>query len=227
MEYTPEQRYERLRETVQQTILRNFPNPERKGCPGNRAVREVAGRRALIEDDVWQHITHCSPCYASFLQFKDEFRTLRRRRGLGVVAAGIAAVFLASVFTVYELNHRREEVSVHGEVAYEEATLDLKDSSPLRGTEGNRGKPVPRFLPNKKLDLTIYLPFGSEPGKYEAQLRKSGQTLVTVTDNAVVTKQGSTDLHVKVDLSKYAPGDYTLAIRQSPWIWREIPVTLR
>jgi hypothetical protein len=226
MEKTPEQRYERLRETVQQTILRNFPNPGRKGCPANRVIQEVAGRRELIEDDAWQHITHCSPCYASFLQSKNEFRALRRRRGLGALAAGIAAIVVASAVTVYELNHLREQASIHGEETYEAAALDLKESSPLRGPEVGPGNPVSRFLPNKKLDLAIYLPFGSEPGKYEIQLRKAGQALVTVEANAVL-KQGRTDLHVKIDLSKYPPGGYLVALRQPPWSWRENPATLR
>jgi hypothetical protein len=74
----PEQRYERFKDAVRQTILRNFPNPERRGCPGDVVIREVARRRNLIEDDAWQHITQCSPCYATFLQFKDEFRAKRR-----------------------------------------------------------------------------------------------------------------------------------------------------
>jgi hypothetical protein len=174
----------------------------------------------------WQHITHCSPCYASFLQSKGEFRTLRRRRGLGALAAGIAAIAVASAFTVYELNHRREQASIPGDETYEAAALDLKDSSPLRGPEVGPGNPVSRFLPNKKLDLAIYLPFGSEPGKYEIQLRKAGQALVTVEANAVL-KQGSTDLHVKIDLSKYPPGGYVVALRQPPRSWRENPVSLR
>jgi hypothetical protein len=226
MEKTPEQRYESLRETVQQTILRNFPNPGRKGCPENQVIQEVAGRRALIEDDAWQHITHCSPCYAAFLQFKNEFRALRRRRGLRALAAGIAAIVVASAITVYELNHHREQASIHGEETYEAAALDLKDSSPLRGPEESAGNPASRFLPNKKLDLAIHLPFGSEPGKYEIQLRKDGQALMTVEANAVL-KQGSTDLRVKIDLSKYSPGGYVVAFRQPPWSWRENPVTLR
>ena len=118
---------------------------------------------------------------------------------------------MASAFTVYELNHRSEQASIHGEETYEAAALDLKNSSPLRGSEVGPGNPVSRFLPNKKLDLAIYLPFGSEPGKYEIQLRKAGQVLVTVEATAVL-KQGSTDLHA-IDLSKCPPGGYLVTLR--------------
>lgn len=77
MAETPEQKYERLRLAVQEAILRDYPNPERKGCPDSARVREVAWRDELIKDAVWQHITHCSPCYAEFLEFKEEWRQSR------------------------------------------------------------------------------------------------------------------------------------------------------
>jgi hypothetical protein len=81
MAETPEQKYDRLRIAVQEAILRDYPNPERKGCPDNALVREVAGRDELTKDVVWQHITHCSPCYAEFLKLKEEWRQARAGRG--------------------------------------------------------------------------------------------------------------------------------------------------
>jgi hypothetical protein len=95
--------------------------------------------------------------------------------GLGALAAGIAAIVVASAFTVYELNHRREEASNHGEETYEAAALDLKDSSPLLGPEVGPGNPVPRFLPNKKLDLAIYLPFRASPASMRAKCERLGR----------------------------------------------------
>ncbi len=70
MDETPEQKFDRISRAVQESILRNYPNPERKGCPGDDVVREVAARTELKTDDAWEHITHCSPCYAEFLEFK-------------------------------------------------------------------------------------------------------------------------------------------------------------
>jgi hypothetical protein len=81
MAETPEQKYDRLRIAVQDAILRDYPNPERKDCPDNALVREVAWRDELIKDAVWQHITHCSPCYAEFLRFKEKWRQARVGRG--------------------------------------------------------------------------------------------------------------------------------------------------
>lgn len=44
-----EHRYNRLKNAVQQAILQNFPNPERKGCPGDEVVREIAARDSRLQ----------------------------------------------------------------------------------------------------------------------------------------------------------------------------------
>jgi hypothetical protein len=83
MAETPREKYERLQKFIQDAILRDYPNPERVGCPENAVIREVAFREELTKDPVWEHITHCSPCYAEFLQLKEEWRRTRRDRGAG------------------------------------------------------------------------------------------------------------------------------------------------
>ena len=74
MAETPREKYERLQRAVQEAILRDYPNPEKIGCPGSAVIREVAFREELTKDAAWEHITHCSPCYAEFLQFKAGWR---------------------------------------------------------------------------------------------------------------------------------------------------------
>ena len=226
MAEAPEERYERLRDTVQQAILQNFPNPERKGCFGDAVVRDVAGRRDLIEDDAWQHITHCSPCYATFLQFKDEFRAQRRRRGLGILGGAVAFVALCGAVTIYEVKRGSEKASVEEQDSYIPATLDLRGSSSPRSANASpTGRPTPS-LPRQKLDLTINLPFGSEAGAYEVQLRQNGRALLTAKGVANLNR-GTAELHATIDLSKYMPGIYILAIRQPPSSWVENPIMLR
>src|SRR5215469_7496797 len=156
MEDTPEKRYERLQGAIQDTILRNFPNPERKGCPGDTVVREVAGRRELIEDDAWQHITHCSPCYKAFLQYKNEFRVVRRRNGLKLVVGAVVFAILGASITLYEVRHRSEPAGASRGV-YEAAVVDLRNASSKRGTKGESGNAPTLFLPRKPLALSIYL----------------------------------------------------------------------
>ena len=65
--------YEQLQRRFQEEILNNYPNPERKGCPGSDVLRSLA-ERALTEsienDPNWQHVTHCSECYREFLALR-------------------------------------------------------------------------------------------------------------------------------------------------------------
>src|SRR6516225_8801374 len=75
---SPEQRYERIREVLQKAILRDYPNPERHGCPGSEVLKQLAARRRPILDADWEHVTHCSPCYREFLEFRAE--TLEREQ---------------------------------------------------------------------------------------------------------------------------------------------------
>ena len=70
---TGEQKYDRLKRQLQEIMLRCYPNPNRRDCPGLEAVEEVARRiTAEISDEMkgnadYNHIMHCSPCYAEFL----------------------------------------------------------------------------------------------------------------------------------------------------------------
>lgn len=209
------ERYNRIKDSVQQAILRNFPNPERKGCPAEDVIREVAARRGIIEDAAWQHITHCSPRYTTFLEYKDQFRWQRRRRGFLTLTAAAAALALGVSIGLYEVNRVQ---------SYERAVLDFRNTSPERGAEPSETRPRTWSLPNRRLDLTVYLPFGSEPGKYELRLTRAGQALLTASGNAQLS-EGDTVLHVRVDLSKYSPGNYLVAVR--PGNWTDYPVRLK
>jgi hypothetical protein len=77
MAETPREKYERLQRAVQEAILKSYPNADRVGCPESTTIREVAFREELTKDSVWEHITHCSPCYGEFLKFKEEWREAR------------------------------------------------------------------------------------------------------------------------------------------------------
>lgn len=160
-----EQRYNRLKDAVQQAILRNFPNPERKGCPGDKVVREVAERRELIEDDTWHHITHCSPCYATFLEYKDEIRRERRRRGLLILAGtALAACLLVAVgaWWIGFLPGHRTGPTV---VVAADRTVDLYDWDAQRGGGLKEGREI--ALPRTVVRVRVILPRFSRPGGYE------------------------------------------------------------
>src|SRR5213593_4006048 len=59
--------HEQIKHYLQQSILRNYPNPKRTGCLDSPAIILIAQQRLPHEDSRWEHISHCSPCYREFL----------------------------------------------------------------------------------------------------------------------------------------------------------------
>src|SRR5436305_13765625 len=92
------EKFDRLKKQLQDSILRDYPNPERKGCPGDAVLRELAERpldQAVEDDPHWHHITHCSECYREFLGFNNAFRQRAKvRRARVGWALAVAAVVL-------------------------------------------------------------------------------------------------------------------------------------
>src|SRR3954453_9340188 len=104
-EESPEAKFDRLKKQLQDSILRDYPNPERKGCPGDAVLRELAARpldRPVEDDRHWQHITHCSECYREFLAFNNEVRQVAKVRKVRRVwaFAGAAVALMVAVLVV-------------------------------------------------------------------------------------------------------------------------------
>jgi hypothetical protein len=76
---TPEEKFNRLRDILQNLWLKAYPNPDRIGCPGGRAVENLAKRASDLRDDIeaepdYEHVTHCSPCDREFLDAREKLR---------------------------------------------------------------------------------------------------------------------------------------------------------
>lgn len=84
MPETPEQKWNRVQQKLQDSVLKCFPNPTRDGCRGEAAIMELAKRAAdfsaLDGDDHWEHVTHCSPCYKEYLEARDKLRQLKAKQ---------------------------------------------------------------------------------------------------------------------------------------------------
>ena len=219
---TPEEKYEQISRAVQESILRNYPNPERRGCPGDDVVRSVAARTELKADDVWEHITHCSPCYAAFLAYKDQFRRerrsevrMRRRTLIGLAAAAAIAVPVV-------LLTRPDESS--GEVII--AEWDLERYAPSRSMEDQNRPPF--RAPLKRGRIRARLPLGTDEGTYQIEVRRTeeGPALKTATGKAQIL-DGHTVLPFELDLTDLPAGSYFAAIGGHGKSWRVQPLILR
>jgi hypothetical protein len=220
---TPEEKFAQISRAVQESILKNYPNPERRGCPGDEVVRSVAARTELKADDVWEHITHCSPCYTEFLVYKDKFREqrrhevrVRRRTVIGLAAAAAVAVPVVLVT-------RRDESS--GEVII--AEWDLERYAPSRSLNEEQNRP-PFRAPLRRGRIRVQMPLGTDEGTYEIEVRRTeeGPALKTGTGNAQIV-DGHTILPFEIDLSDLPAGSYFAAIGGHGKSWRVQPLVLQ
>ena len=81
---SPDCPFDQAKKILQEQILQNYPNPERRGCPGDAVLKRLASGGLPPENDpVWQHVTHCSPCYGEFLQVQKGIQSRKRERAAG------------------------------------------------------------------------------------------------------------------------------------------------
>ena len=215
-----------MRKELQASALREFPNPERVGCPDPAVLDAISRRRSEMTQEQLHHITHCSPCFQSFLSIREEIGKRRAIRFRIAVAACAAAIVLGAI--IYTLANR---TTSPGQIAVlaTPATLDLRPLSEYRGTDASRAaetKPS-LILPRKNLRLTLYFPVGADEGEYTLQLLDGQlhtllkQHLTATLQNHVVTASAELDLH------NLSPGKHTLAIQKVGEEWRTYPVLLQ
>src|ERR1700690_3901516 len=84
---------DRVRKELQESALREFPNPERVGCPDAETLAGISRRIIQTTQDQLHHVTHCSPCFQTFLAIRQEMREWRVVR-IGIAAAAASAVLV-------------------------------------------------------------------------------------------------------------------------------------
>ena len=200
-------------------LLKDFPNPERIGCPGAEVLKKIASRKMpLSEAEAWlDHLGSCSPCYGDFSQFREAQERSRRRTVLGIAAGILLVVTIAG----WALFHSRNE-----NLTAQMAIVDLRDRSPARGTETNPDE-QPLELSRAVKKLKILLPLGSSEGPYEVRI-------VTLSGGEVATSGGTarrdehiTSLEAALPLDSLRSGKYLLQLRRPQLTWESYAVVLR
>ena len=227
---SPDAQFDRLKSQLQDSILSDYPNPERKGCPGGPVLKELAARPlndSLEGDSHWHHVTHCSECYREFLGLRAESRRKAKARlaKIGLAAATAAALIVGGTFLAIRESTRPKRPQ-NAELVFRQRIVDLQGRAMTRSEEGKEDtKPI--VLQREPEALTIRLPFGSREGAYEVQIQKSaGHPLLSATGEAKV-ENGTTALTAKMDLSKFEIGNYFICLRRLPWDWTCYPVVIR
>src|SRR5947209_14693760 len=166
---SPKAKYERLQRRFQEEVLTKYPNPERKGCPGDAALRSLAARpltESVDSNPAWQHVTHCSECYREFLGFQSAFSRIRRIRHESI-RWGLAAAALVLALAVLYVNRGfifESKRPQNAELAYLPRTINIESMTRSLSAGGEK---KPLYLNRDREALTIQLPVGSRAGQYE------------------------------------------------------------
>src|SRR5438445_9560596 len=80
----------RILDVLGRGLLKDFPNPERIGCPRAEVLKKIASHEMpLSEAEKWlDHLGSCSPCYNDFSRLQANYQR-RRTRSILAVAASI------------------------------------------------------------------------------------------------------------------------------------------
>src|SRR5713226_8692923 len=124
----------RILDVLGRGLRKEFPNPERIGCPGAEVLKKIAYRKMpLSEAEAWlDHLGSCSPCYNDFSRFREASQRDRSRTLLAVAAS---ILLVATVAGWASLRHRNDNLPA------QTAILDLRNRSIARGAETNPEEP--------------------------------------------------------------------------------------
>jgi hypothetical protein len=210
------------------------PNPTRDGCPPQEVLLALARRERPIDDPAYNHLIKCSPCYR-------EVRALQQSAGVQPRAtprsprwwrAAAAAVLILGVAGAWFLLSRPDrslpaagspEVSKPVEVG---AQVDLRKYTVARSDE-KQAEPGPVSLPRARVKLTLLLPVGSDPGRYEVQVLDSNLVSKVSAVGEAEIRNYITTLEATLDIGVLPPGAYQLALRRHGEDWRLFPARVR
>jgi hypothetical protein len=207
----------RVLDLLTQGLSREFPNPQRVGCPDSAVLRGIHFRKLrLAEVEPWlEHLSSCSPCFQEFTELRKQSASQRRRTQVWLAAVAVLIVTVAAWLWVRTQRPVKQP---------ETAILDLRERSVSRGQDPTQTDQSPLEIRRSAKHLIMELPIGSQEGTYEiAFLDESGSAIQSASGTAQLQDHIVT-LRAEVDVSAVRPGPYLLALRQPDLRWTRYPV---
>lgn len=193
------------------------PNPNRVGCPTYEDLVRVSRLEAPVGDSIYAHIVGCSPCFREMRAERQARARARKARVLAVAAAAVVALIAGASWWMVQPPSASPVVATR---------IDLRPFAVMRG-DAQPPPPSPVVIPRGRLDATILLPLGSEPGTYEVQLRDESLSIPAMTNGEASLRDSVTTLRVTLDTAALPAGTYQLEVRRVGSGWRSFPVRLR
>jgi hypothetical protein len=204
---------------IDELFGRGNPNPNRAGCPPRDIIVAMAHRALPIGDPAYQHLGECSPCY-------QDVRSLQAASGrirAGIVFLSARRLLVAALLVMAVASAAWFRTERGGSKTLVE--LDLRPFALTRSEVGSVHQPL--SLPRTRVDLTLILPAGSEPGRYEVQLVGAGAGPRRLGAGEAEVRDFVTTLHTELDLHAVLAGGYQLAIIGRGDARQLFPVELR
>ena len=199
---------------IEEILLHAFPNPERVGCPSSETIQALGERRIGRDDLAWDHIWHCSPCFADFKKIRDtrlaeiegaehKAKRIRTASLWAAVVVGCACLFVIVLVT----SNRLRGTAI--------VAVDLSNAGTVRGLNEDNGR-VLATLPRKLDELRVTLPLFSPQGQYVLAILKSPHenAAIALGSSNTIGSGSKIMLVVTLDLSAAKPGRYFLATRR-------------
>src|ERR1700693_796550 len=206
----------RILDLLGRGLSRDFPNPQRVGCPDSAVLRGIALHKVpLSEADRWlDHFSSCSPCFQEFTQFRKQ-AVDRRRTQIWLAAAAVLIFAVAGWFWVRSRPQVQTAVVV---------VLDLRGRTTVRGENPPETSQPPLEVPRNAKSLNLELPIGSNEGAYDvALLNPSGAELFRTSATAKL-EDHIVVLKADINLAGIPPGSYSLSLRQPGLEWMRFPI---
>jgi hypothetical protein len=206
----------RILDLLGRGLSRDFPNPQRVGCPGSAVLRGIALHKVpLSEADRWlDHFSSCSPCFQEFTQFRKQAVNRRRTQ----IWLAVAAVFIFAVAGWFWVRTRPQ---VQTAVI---VVLDLRGRATVRGENPPETSQSQLEVPRSAKSLNLELPIGSNEGAYEVALLDPSGTELLRTNATAKLEDHIVVLRADVDLAVISPGSYFLGLRQRGLEWMRFPI---
>ncbi len=209
----------RILDLLNRGLSRDFPNPQRIGCPGSAILKSIALHKLpLAEADPWlEHFSSCSPCFQEFGEIRKEAAGQRRQTQMWLAAAAMVLLAVAGWMWVRSRPSGQTAAVV---------VLDLRGRSTARGENPSETSQPPLEVPRSAKSLNLELPIGSNEGAYDvALLNPSGAELFRTSATAKLEDHNIV-LRADVDLADVPPGSYFLGVRQPSLEWTRFPIRL-
>jgi hypothetical protein len=239
---------ERLLTFARRYLSEAFPNPERAGCPDERALRSMAVLPRQADPAVGEHLALCSPCFKQYMNLLAELRRQQQTQKQPLwkdfiawpktspiwIGSAVMVIGLLSMIAYFVALQRESPRSgsvpppiatMPGLVEYSPFELDLRSLSPTRAPVSEKEHPV-ISVPRKPLEISFLLPVGTEEGTYRVSLKADGKQVWTAQSEARLVQQRTT-LRVRVNLSEFPPGTYTIEVESESGYHLRQPIALQ